>query len=182
VPLVAGLCVLGALVLGFYLAQRGGLFGRAVRVFEGLVGIGAPTGSAYARALDRAVRRLYMRRRHVRRSIALHFLAWLGGALQVYAAAAFLGRSIDWLDALILEGLITAVRAAAFMIPGALGVQEGGFILLGGLVGLPPEAALALSLIRRVRELLLGVPGIVLWQRRAILRGTAALLHCRSAR
>ena len=180
--LIAALMVLSALVFGFYVAQRRGLFGRAIRVFEGLVGIGAPTGSAYAQALDRAVRRLYLRQRHVRLSIALHFLAWLAGALQVYAAASFLGHSIGWLDALILEGLITAVRAAAFMIPGALGVQEGGYILLGGLIGLPPEAALSLSLIRRVRELLLGIPGTVLWQRQAIVRGVIALSQRRSTR
>jgi hypothetical protein len=163
-------------VYGFYLAQRRGLFGRAVRLFEGLVGIGAPTSSAYARALDRAVRRLYRRQHHVRLSVAYHFLGWLGGVLQVYAAAAFLGYPIRWLDALILAGLITAVRAAAFMIPGAFGVQEGALIVLGGLIGLPPEAALSLSLIRRVRELLLGVPGTLLWQRGAIVRGAVSFL------
>lgn len=176
-PLIAALSLLSVLVYGFYLAQRRGLFGRAVRLFEGLVGIGAPTGSAYAQALDRAVRRLYRRQRHVRLSVAFHFLGWLAGVLQVYAAAAFLGHPIGWLDALILEGLITAVRAAAFMIPGALGVQEGAFIVLGGLVGLPPEVALSLSLIRRVRELLLGLSGTFMWQRSAIVRGALALVR-----
>ena len=63
------------------------------------------------------------------------------------------------------------------MIPGALGVQEGALIVLGGLIGLPPEAALSLSLIRRVRELLLGVPGTLLWQRGAIVRGAVSLVR-----
>jgi len=56
------------------------------------------------------------------------------------------------------------VRAAAFLIPGAIGVQEGGFIVLGSLVGLGPEVSLALSLTKRVRELLLGIPGLIIWQ------------------
>jgi hypothetical protein len=56
------------------------------------------------------------------------------------------------------------VRAAAFMIPGGLGIQEGGFIIVGTLIGLPPEVAFALSLIRRVRELGFGLAGIFVWQ------------------
>jgi hypothetical protein len=40
-------------------------------------------------------------------------------------------------------------------------VQEGGYLLLAPLAGLPPDAALALSLAKRARELLLGVPGLL---------------------
>ena len=49
-----------------------------------------------------------------------------------------------------------AIRGAAFLVPGAVGVQEGGYILLGNILGIPGEIALALSLIRRMRELALG--------------------------
>ena len=52
----------------------------------------------------------------------------------------------------------------AFAVPGALGVQEGGYVMLGRVVGLGPETALALSLAKRVRELVLGVPGLIAWQ------------------
>jgi len=182
VPITVALALLGAMVFGFYFTQRRGLFGRVVHVFERMVGVGAPAGSAYAEALDRAVRRLYRRRRQLRLAFMFHLFAWLAGALQVYAAAGFLGYPIGWLDALMLEGLIVAVRAGAFMIPAALGVQEGGYILLGAMIGLPPEAALSLSLIRRVRELLLGVPGILVWQRATLFRSAAALARRRSAR
>jgi hypothetical protein len=67
-------------------------------------------------------------------------------------------------EALLLEGLGQAVRSAAFAVPGALGVQEGGYVLIGGMFGLSPQLALALSLIKRVRELLLGLPGLAAWQ------------------
>ena len=37
-------------------------------------------------------------------------------------------------------------------------------MLLGGMIGLGPEVALALSLVKRVRELVIGVPGLFAWQ------------------
>ena len=64
----------------------------------------------------------------------------------------------------MLESLILATRTAAFFVPGALGVQEGVLVLLGGMIGLGPEVALALSLVKRVRELVIGVPGLLAWQ------------------
>ena len=65
--------------------------------------------------------------------------------------------------ALILESLSTAVRSGAFAVPGALGVQEGGFVLLGPMVGVSAETALALSLVKRFRELLVGCGGLLAW-------------------
>ena len=65
---------------------------------------------------------------------------------------------------LILESLASGVRGAAFMVPGALGAQEGGLVLFGALLGLPADLALAVSLTKRVRELALGLPGLVAWQ------------------
>ena len=43
-----------------------------------------------------------------------------------------------------------AVRGAAFAVPGALGAQEGGLIVLCAIFGVPPDAALALSLVKRI--------------------------------
>jgi glycosyltransferase 2 family protein len=68
------------------------------------------------------------------------------------------------LEASLIESLVQGVRTAAFLIPGALGIQEGGFLIVGTLLFLPPEAALALALTRRVRELVFGIPGILAWQ------------------
>ena len=45
-----------------------------------------------------------------------------------------------------------------------LGVQEGGYVLLCGLFGLSPAAALAFSLARRARDLLLALPVLPSWQ------------------
>jgi hypothetical protein len=64
----------------------------------------------------------------------------------------------------IFESGALAIRGAAFLVPGAVGVQEGGYILIGNLLGISGDVALALSLLRRMRELALGIPGIVAWQ------------------
>ncbi len=55
------------------------------------------------------------------------------------------------------------MRSAAFAVPGAFGVQEGGILLLGAMLGIPPETALALALVKRVREFAMGVPAIIGW-------------------
>jgi hypothetical protein len=68
---------------------------------------------------------------------------------------------VSWVNALLLESLGQAIRGAAFAVPGALGVQEGGYLLLAPLVGLPPDMALALSLAKRAREIILGLPGLL---------------------
>ena len=49
--------------------------------------------------------------------------------------------------------------------PGALGVQEGGYIVICQVFGLSPEMAIALSLMKRLREVGLGVPGLLAWHR-----------------
>jgi uncharacterized membrane protein YbhN (UPF0104 family) len=57
-----------------------------------------------------------------------------------------------------------AARSAGFVVPGALGVQEGGFILVCGLFGIEADTAIALSMVKRLRELAIGLPGLVSWQ------------------
>jgi uncharacterized membrane protein YbhN (UPF0104 family) len=64
----------------------------------------------------------------------------------------------------VIESLIQAVSSAAFFVPGGLGVQEGGFILIGGALGLDPSTCLALAGARRIRDLLMFVPGLIAWQ------------------
>jgi len=74
--------------------------------------------------------------------------------------------------------LLYAIRTAAFVIPQAVGVQEGAYILLGAGFGLTPDMSLALSLLKRGRDLAIGLPAIAIWQ---TLEGRA-LWRRRSAR
>jgi hypothetical protein len=56
-----------------------------------------------------------------------------------------------------------AARSAGFAVPGALVVQETGFALAAAAVGLPEAVGLSLSLVKRVREVLVGLVGLALW-------------------
>src|SRR5262249_59380092 len=101
-----------------------------------------------------------------------HVVSGLPGAGEIWLALRFLGHPVGLARAIVIESLAESVRTAAFTVPGALGVQEGGFLVLGRLFGLTPDVALALSLAKRVREVALGVPGLVAWQ----LEGVSALV------
>jgi putative membrane protein len=147
---------------GFYLVQRRGMFGKvmqAVRRFSGKRDWSQWV--AQAQAIDLSVEATYRRNGAVTASFLLSLVGWLVGTGEVYLIALLLGTKVSWLDALLLESLGQAIRGAGFAIPGALGVQEGGYLLLGPLAGLSPDAALALSLAKRARELLLGLPGLL---------------------
>ena len=158
---------------GFYWIQRRGLFSklmRAVRRFSGKRDWSQ--WLAQAQAIDLAVDATYRRNGAVTASFFLSLVGWVVGTGEVYLIALFLGTPVSWREALLLESLGQAIRGAGFAIPGALGVQEGGYLLLGPLAGLSPDAALALSLAKRVRELLLGLPGLLYL--RFASRGVAA--------
>ncbi|PWT72459.1 MAG: TIGR00374 family protein [Proteobacteria bacterium] len=165
----------------FYWAQRRGLFGRLSRIFAKLVGRRDWSAlTTHADAVDAAVHALYRRSAKVGATFSLSLVGWIIGTGEVWLAMRLLGHPVGWLDALLLESLGQAIRGAAFAIPGALGAQEGGYLLLAPLVGVSPDAALGLSLAKRARELLLGLPGMIYlhwnernWQRRAPQVSTA---------
>ena len=85
-------------------------------------------------------------------------------SLEIWVALHFLGAHVSLVEAVVIESLIQAVSSAAFFVPGGLGVQEGGFVLIGGALGLDPSTCLALAGARRVRDLLMYVPGLIAWQ------------------
>ena len=154
--------LLAVQVGGFYWMQRRGLFSKLMRAAKRFSGKRDwSQWMSHAAAIDRAVQVTYGRRGAVAASLLLTFVGWLVGTGEVYLILLLIHHPVSWIDALLLESLGQAIRGAAFAIPGALGVQEGGYLLLAPLAGLPPDAALALSLAKRARELLLGVPGLL---------------------
>ena len=98
------------------------------------------------------------------RACVLRLATWIIGAGEVWLVTYFLGRPLFLIDALILESLGNGIYAAAFVVRGALGVLEGGYVMFGALFGLPADISLTISLSKRVRELLLGLPGLLAWQ------------------
>jgi putative membrane protein len=160
--LLVCIAVMGTLLIAFYLMQRRGLFGTVIRlVIRYLTPGHLHSFTGHAEAFDCAVRQAYERRVRSTSSFGLSLFGWVVGTGEVYLILRLIRAPVSWKSALLLESLGQAIRGAAFAIPGSLGVQEGGYLLLAPLAGLSPEAALAMSLAKRARELLLGVPGLL---------------------
>ena len=155
-----------AIVLGgaFLLVQRVGFFGLLARIARALFGDRFASLVGGAAPLDRAVRALYYRRDAILVCFLWQLLGWFAGAAEIGIALYFLGRQPSFADAVIIESVIQALSSVAFLVPGALGVQEGGFLAIGTLIGLTPEVALALALARRARDILVFAPALLFWQ------------------
>jgi len=166
VPWAFGAVALGtAAAVAFVAAQRFGLFQLIER---GLVKFAerTPAWSSLGEiaGLHQAIVALYAAPAKLGRSFAYHLISWLLGAFEVMLALHFVGVSVDFREALIIESLGQAFRTVGFAIPGALGVQEGGFIIACGLFGISPQAAIGLSLLKRIRDVALGIPALIAWQ------------------
>jgi putative membrane protein len=144
--------------------QRAGFFGILTKLFALLFRDRWKNFAGNAARLDRAVHAMYKRHGRVLWCGAMQFLSWVSCGFEIWLALYFLGYPLPLVDCLMLEALIEAAGSAAFVVPGALGVQEAGFLLFGHLLGLPPDIAAALAVIRRCRDLLLYVPGLIVWQ------------------
>ena len=175
--LVAGFAVgLLLLLYVFYRLQRNGSLSRFLARQSRLLGRSAWSSVAASAAdLERELDGIY-RPGRIFRSVAWRLLSRLLLVFEVWLALGLMGYPVSWLEALLLESLGQTVRAAAFAIPGAYGVQEGGYALLVTLLGLPPELGIAVSLAKRLRELIVGVPALIVWQLsegQSLLRWTA---------
>jgi putative membrane protein len=151
-------------VAAFVLFQHKNMFARFAKLARGLLpGKWLSHFAGSASAMDDAVVLAYRSGPAFWRANLLRLAGWAAGAGEIWLVTLCLGQPLSMLDAFILESLSSGVRAAAFMVPAALGVQEGGLVLFGALFGLPAEMALAISLSKRVRELVLGLPGLFVW-------------------
>lgn len=153
----AGLCAT------FVLVQRRG--DRLLERFEPLIARHFSTAlPGKIESVTAALARIHADRRRLAVAAVLHFLEWLATGAQAWLALHLMSVPISFAAATGLEGLLYAVRSAAFMVPLAAGVQEGGYLLVGAAFGLAPDQALALSLLKRGRDLALGVPALLGWQ------------------
>lgn len=162
--LLAGMGLFFAILIVFLLAQQRGMMKFGAKVAGGLLS-SARAGSLAARAseVDAAIRRIY-RRPQIWRAASWRMLCWIAGSGEIWLTMYFLGKPISFGEAMVLESFGAAVRSAAFLIPGAVGVQEGAYIVFGNLFGFSAADSLVISLAKRVRELSLGIPGILAWQ------------------
>ncbi|KUZ43748.1 lysylphosphatidylglycerol synthase domain-containing protein [Burkholderia territorii] len=166
--LAIGMAALVPVLLLFALVQHARPFERAMRVANrvtsgkvvALVGESART--------DQSIRMIWRKTGIVVRYLTVwQTLQFVGYALEIWLALHFLGADPTFAQALAIEALIQLLSSIAFLMPGGLGVQEGGFVLIGGLLGFDAPTCLALAGARRVRDLLFYLPGLLAWQHAA---------------
>ncbi len=158
--------VVAALLAGAFLGAQ--WLGLAAAIEAGLMRLGAMvgwSGTARVQGLHEALMDCYRRPARVALAVVWQMISWLLGTLEICLAMHCLGHDVGLGAGLVIESLGQALKAMAFAVPGALGVQEGGYIVVCALFGLSPQLAIALSLMKRLREVALGVPGLVAWQR-----------------
>src|SRR4051794_21932945 len=162
--LAAGLLLAILATSAFVALQRAG----ALRVIDaGLASLArrwprlSPLSGA---SLHDRLMRLHCQRRAALVSGTLHLAAWLLGAGEIWLVLYLLGRPATPATCLIVESLTMAARSVGFFIPGALGVQEAALLMVGGLAGLSAETSMTIAVIKRLRDIAVGVPGLLVWQ------------------
>ena len=160
---LTGLVIVTLMVAGFIFVQRRGL-GRGLAPLERLAMRIAPGAAAQSAEVQRIVGAAHRQPLHLCTSLATHLTCWVASALGTWLILWLIGRPLPVASVIAIESLLFAIKNAAFVVPTGLGVQEGAYVLLGPLFGLPPEAALALSLIKRGRDIAIGIPVLLAWQ------------------
>lgn len=150
---------------GFYLVQRSAgarAIDRAIVLLSSRVTSHAP--GAAEPGFQHATDIIWNgRRSYIVMALLVHGFAWTFGTFEVWFALYFMGRPVTFEQAVVLESLGASISIAAFIIPGSWGVQEAGYVLIGHMLGLPVQFSLTLSLVKRIPDLLLGVPGLLVW-------------------
>jgi len=120
-------------------------------------------GSNFASGIGRSPGAISLSPRAVAANVSLHFGRWAIGAFETWVAFRLMGVPVSPGQALVVDCMASALRIFAFMVPAAIGVQEGVYVLVCGTVGLSPAIALAFSFIWRARDLVIGFLGLALW-------------------
>jgi uncharacterized membrane protein YbhN (UPF0104 family) len=133
-----------------------------VRFGEKILGKWAKGGLTGVSVSDLA--EMYSHTGRLTAATALHVAGWGAKGIGNWLAFRLLGADLSLIDALAIEGLLHALLIPAFIVPGYAGVQEAGYAGLGALFGLPPEISIGVSLLRRARDVALGIPILMVWQ------------------
>jgi putative membrane protein len=154
-----------ALLLGVLgLGAIGFMHGRGLDLVGSLASRWIKDTQARADAVKTVIREIYSTPWRLASGFVFHSLGWVMSGVGSWIALSLMGAHIAVWKVLTLESLIAVVKSVAFMTPGALGIQESAYVLIASVFGLSAEAALSLSLLRRAKDLVIGIPAVLTWQ------------------
>jgi putative membrane protein len=158
-PAAIAIAVGVLLAAAFVMVQR-----RGFAVFERFAQRLLPAAAMHAGEVDRVINQIHAAPWRIVAGFTVHLLGWFSAGFALWLALALVGHRIPFVDAVAIESLLCALRSAAAFVPAALGVQEVGYAVMMPLFGLPAEIGLAVSLLKRAREIALAVPILASWQ------------------
>ncbi len=167
-PLVGGVAAglfLAASLLLLYSSQRRGLFSILYNLLRRFRGEDWIKKWETAEILDRKIAALYETRRRIAGCLIFSFLGWVATVIETYVFLWGLGVRVDLVTAVVIQALAFGVKAATFFVPGSVGTQEGGNVLIFLGLGLSGQAALAFSLLRRGRQAVWVLMGLAVFTR-----------------
>ena len=157
--MLGGALFLAAGAIGFALVQVTGS-----RWAEKMSARLFPNSANHTRAFHDTIRAIYARRGKLAVSMLLQFLGWIASGVWLWVMLQVMGLGTGLLTAVAIQALVEGLRSALVFIPASVGVQEAGYAALAPVFGLTPEIGLAVSLLRRARDVVVAVPVILLWQ------------------
>ena len=172
-PLVLGTLLLVPGAICFVVLQKGG----GILVHK-MAAFFLPETLSRTRSFWLAVDALYANPWRLLLGTNLHLAGWVASGVWLYTILRLAGASIDLPRAIAIQSLLEALRSAAVFIPSSVGVQEVGYATLAPLFGVGPEFGLAVALVRRARDVAVGIPVLLAWHvveaRRAMAAGPGA--------
>lgn len=145
--------------IGFLFFQK-----RGFAMVERVVARSMPKAAERAGALHDAMESIHAAPLRLLLSVCGHLAGWFASAFASWVAVRLMGFHPAFLSIVSIDALLYAIRSAAVVVPNALGVQEAAYAMLMPLFGLTASAGLALSLLRRARDIAIGIPILLAWQ------------------
>jgi uncharacterized protein (TIRG00374 family) len=141
-------------VLFLYLRSKEGLFGFALNLLKKLriKKDFSDKTLAQVQRVDQHIAQFY-RRSHGTFFLAflLHLLGRLAGVLEIYLAAYFLDFPLTLLESYLLTTMTIVLNTVFIFIPANIGILEGAYAGVFGLLGQDPVVGAAIQIVRRLR-------------------------------
>jgi putative membrane protein len=153
---------LAAIVLGFAVFVALQRYGRTLSTK--LISRRIPSAVSVTESIASYIEEIYRRPAQVALSVLFHCGGWVASALSTWIALFFMGVHAHVRPILAIESLVCAVRTMAFLVPSGLGVQEVAYAAIAPLFGIGAEIGLAISVLKRARDIAVGLPILFLWQ------------------
>ncbi|WP_284943931.1 lysylphosphatidylglycerol synthase domain-containing protein [Acidisoma cladoniae] len=161
-PVGAGVLVAAVCAILFIALPGRGM--RLVRQLAARIGAGESRALGPLSRMEAEFETIYRSKGTILFAILCHFSGWLGSAAMSWLAYRLLGVPIALPEAVAIEALLRAALSMTFFVPGSAGIQEAAYAAIGGLFGLPADISVAVSLLTRARDLVIGLPALLLWQ------------------